>query len=192
MRQKILIVIGILIAFSMPCWAAEMSLQDAIGYDQIDSMGDYGLWTTFSPANVTLIHEISSAAPFNAFGIYEKDNPSNKVELFSGSNSPVLANTFDMSGSFGFYLQSPKNTWYSQDSLNSDQSRHMLAFRVSPTSYLLACEDMAIPIADKDYQDMVIRLDNAGPAPVPEPGTLLLLGSGLVGLAGWGRKKFRQ
>lgn len=189
MRHKILIVIGILIAFSMPCWAAEMSLQDAIGYNFNDSMSeDYGLWTTFSPANVTLMHEISSSAPFNSFGIYEIDNPSNTVELFSGSNSPVLTSTFDMSGSFGFYLQSRNNTWYSQDSLNADQSQHMLAFQESPTSYLLAWEDYT----DNDFQDMVIRFDNGGPATVPEPGTLLLLGSGLVGLAGCGRKKFRQ
>jgi hypothetical protein len=55
-------------------------------------------------------------------------------------------------------------------------------------TYILGWNDNLYPSGgDLDYDDMVIALRSA--APVPEPTTLILVGTGLLGLAGFGRKK---
>jgi hypothetical protein len=103
---------------------------------------------------------------------------------------------------FGFYYevytggeQDPDidYTWYTDLSLNEDGVEHV------GTVYHEYAESVHIYLddqyggGDRDFTDMTVFADDVAPAPVPEPATMLLLGTGLIGLAGISRKKmFRK
>ena len=148
--------------------------------------------TWFANGAVSIImEEIAGYADTNTFGYYTMGGV--LTEIFSGSDGIGATESFTLSpaAEFGFYLGVPNtlNPFYTEASKNAANEIHAAIFQVdNSNTYILGFEDLRLTNTDADYQDMIVKVTINQ---VPEPSTMLLIGTGLAGL-GLLRRRFKS
>jgi hypothetical protein len=139
-----------------------------------------------------LLIEVDSGNPLIA---YVDSNGDSRSDHFI----PIFG--YDDRGDGGLWYAS-YNTWHESETLdwylfNSPNTE--TRFGINSMAYIHPLDTGigGLPISYIDFS--IIPEPDPGPEPgpdpvnpVPEPSTMLLLGTGLIGLAGWGRKKFKK
>lgn len=159
---------------------------------------NFGLYTADEAGNITATQQV--------FGMSDEPNTGSAIQNVYFRNtdnnwqiSVDGENYSNFSSVFGFYYEIDTTdlgneinyTFYSDANLNTQDAgiQHIAMEYDGFSNVKIYLEDLLAENADWDWSDMTVMGNDLAPAPVPEPATMLLLGTGLIGLAGMSRKK---
>ncbi len=188
--------------------------------DQMAMPSAWTLTTGSQGSDITLYKDSSNIA-FGVYSMYNElaevfdgnDTPVAAAILsFTGSNALTVqwldnsnlslgSSTYQFTGSsFGFYIATGTygnytSIYYSDPTKNDinnnnitgeDADVALLAYNIAPGAYVFAGDIDN----DRDFSDIVTHAESI--APVPEPATIILFGTGLIGFAGTMRRKMKK
>ena len=171
-------------------------LEDQTGNGLTLNMISAQTWDGIGASSI-ILEELAGYKNNTTFGWY---NTSTNVsqQIFSGSDGKGSNAEIDFGSQMnvGFYIDSngqTNNRMYTENDLNSHNDIQVAIFKIEEleNSYILGWEDLDLnggTGGDRDYQDMIVRVTVSQ---VPEPGSLALLGLGLLGLIA-SRKKAKS
>jgi hypothetical protein len=163
---------------------------------------DYGFdGTAGSVYDFRMLGEFTDDWDVDEVGWYELDNPQNRHTIFGSSAAVGSTAQVYIPTNFGFYYLNTSGNgevFYTQSRFNTEGHKQQFAAFQQGDYTILGVEDIfsntLTPTwqrgtADYDYNDVMFGFRAAS---VPEPGTLFLVGMGLVGIAAQRRRKLAR
>jgi len=155
-------------------------------------------WYDFS-----LLGEFTSDWAINEVGWYDPSNPSTHGVIFADRQTVGAMSSVYIPGNFGLYYRNTSGNgemFFTQTGLNTVGNRQQFAaFQIGDFN-VVGIEDIYSNItssvwtatsSDYDFNDVMIGF-RATSAPVPEPGSLMLMGMGIAGVATRLRKRAKK